>query len=73
MSTAELKTSLHSMINNVNDSSILEAIYTLLSKTKSNSFIDDMQNDFTESYKEIKLHVEGKIELQSARDFINEL
>jgi len=73
MSTAELKISLNSMINNVNDPSLLEAIYVLLSKTKGNSLINDIQNDLIESKKEIELHQEGKVELESARDFIDGL
>ncbi|MES2800198.1 MAG: hypothetical protein V4638_09300 [Bacteroidota bacterium] len=37
MSTSELKLNLHQLIDGVSDSSILEAVYTLLSKASAGS------------------------------------
>ena len=39
MSTLELKTDLHQLIDQVDDTSILKAIYTLLKKQSSNNTI----------------------------------
>ena len=36
---------------------------------KQKEFVDDLKN----SLKEVELHRQGKIELQSAKDFLNEL
>ena len=40
MSTVELKLSLHQLIDGVSDNSVLEAVYTLLSKATANQEAD---------------------------------
>jgi predicted transcriptional regulator len=46
MSTTELKSTLHTLIDSINDSKTLNAIYTLLSnKTKSVDFWDELSDE----------------------------
>ena len=39
MSTVELKTDLHHLIDEINDNSVLKALYTLLKQKNSDSFM----------------------------------
>lgn len=50
MSTAELKLSLHELIEGTTDSSVLEAVFTLLSKVNSNDE-DDWYNNLSDEAK----------------------
>jgi hypothetical protein len=50
MSTAELKLSLHELIEGTTDSSVLEAVFTLLSKVNSN-YEDDWYSNLSDEAK----------------------
>ncbi|MCC6700079.1 MAG: hypothetical protein IT221_01050 [Fluviicola sp.] len=50
MGTVELKTSLHQLIEGVTDNSVLEAVYTLLSKATNNAG-DDWYNSLSDEEK----------------------
>lgn len=50
MSTAELKISLHQLIDGVSDNSVLEAVYTLLSKATANQE-EDWYNSLSDEAK----------------------
>lgn len=69
MSTVELKLNLHQLIDGVNDTSILEAVYTLLSKASASS-----EGDWYESLsKEAKVSIErGLDDLKHGRTTTNE-
>jgi len=51
MDAIELKTSLHELIKNIDDSNILSAIYLLLAKQKSKSVEKDFWDDLPEHVK----------------------
>lgn len=47
MSTSELRSNLHQLIDNISDQSILEAVYTLLSgnRTETSDWWDELSED----------------------------
>lgn len=45
MSTAELRTHLHQLIDGITDSSVLQAVHTLLSKSASNDWWDELSEE----------------------------
>jgi predicted transcriptional regulator len=68
MSTADLKLNLHQLIDGVSDNSVLEAVYTLLSKATAN------QEDWYDSLSEMeKSSVERGLEdLKNGRTISHE-
>ncbi len=51
MSTAELKATLHNLIDEIEDNSILNAVYALLSKITSKSLTKDWWNEISTAEK----------------------
>jgi len=53
--------------------SVLKALGVTIAKEKSDSEKDRVFSAVKQGLKEVELHQQGKIELQSAEDFLNEL
>lgn len=66
MGTAELKLNLHKLIDGVQDNSILEAVYTLLSKANVNTE-DDWYNSLPD---EIKASIERGISEADNKQYV---
>ncbi|MFT6982970.1 MAG: hypothetical protein ACJAUD_001741 [Crocinitomicaceae bacterium] len=45
MSTAELKTHLHNLIDGITDNSVLQAVHTLLSKTADDDWWNELSDE----------------------------
>ena len=76
MGTLELKSNLHTLIDSINDSTILDAAYKLLSKIKVDDKDDSTQailDNIKRGLDEVKLAKEGKLKTTPAREFLDEL
>ncbi len=82
MSTADLKSHLHQLIDGITDNSVLQAVHTLLSKTTNNSDwwdelsiesketieegLKDIKNGNTHTSKDVSRSIRQRIENKSA-------
>jgi len=77
MTVLQLKNHALSLLIDVNETDKLEKVIDFIESdimelTKEQK-LENFKNNLKEAFKEIKLHQEGKIELQTAEELLNEL